>query len=112
MTGVDSTSSIVLMIQQQQELLHTIVEIQKLMQPKQDEFDSKLQELMKHSESSATSSSPDTVKKKCRISRMLTVSVHSYVTVAEYIYRIDDSFIRCPFISISFTSVLIRLDVQ
>ena len=64
---------VIAMIQQQQQLLHEILDTQKRMQSK--DFDRKLQELAKKSESS--SSSPDTSRKKVKISRVLTVSISS-----------------------------------
>lgn len=66
--------NITVMLQEQQHLLHKVLDTQKKMQQKQEEFDTKLQELTKRSGSS--SSSPDSRgKKKCRITRYLTVSV-------------------------------------
>ena len=63
---------VIAMIQQQQQLLHEILDTQKRMQSKQEDFDRKLQELAKKSELS--SSLPDT-SRKVKISRDLTVSI-------------------------------------
>ena len=75
---------VIAMIQQQQKLLHEILDTQKRMQSKQEDFDRRLQELAKKSESS--SSSPDTSRrKKVKISRDLTVSISSDIEVFELI---------------------------
>ena len=68
-----SSAEIVTMIQEQQQLLHQVLEAQKRMQLKQDEFDVKLQELAKRSESSSSSPDVDVRRKKFKISRDLTV---------------------------------------
>ena len=60
------------MIQEQQKLMQCVLKTQKKMQSKQDDLDCKIQELTKRSESS--SSSPESIKKKFRVSRALTVS--------------------------------------
>ena len=65
-------STIISMIQEQQKLIQCVLKTQKKMQSKQDDLDYKIQELTKRSESS--SSSPESIKKKFRISRALTVS--------------------------------------
>ena len=60
---------------------HEILDTQKRMQSKQEDFDRKLQELAKSS-----SSSPDTSRrKKVKISRDLTVSISSDIKVLELI---------------------------
>lgn len=61
--------SVVKMIQEQQHLLHQVLETQKQMQLKQKDFDDKLEEVMKTSDSS--SSSPES--RKFKIGRKLTV---------------------------------------
>lgn len=70
-----SSAEIVTMLQEQQQLLHRLLETQTKMQQKQDDFDSKLKQLAtQYSESS--SSSPDVRgKRKCRITRDLTVGI-------------------------------------
>ena len=65
-------STIISMIQEQQKLIQSVLKTQKKMQSKQDDLDCKIQELTKRSKSS--SSSPESIKKKFRISRALTVS--------------------------------------
>ena len=65
-------NTITAMLQEQQKLLHQVLATQKKMQQKQDEFDTKLKELSKRSESSGTSDGNG--KRKCRITRDLTVS--------------------------------------
>lgn len=73
-----TSAELVKMMQEQQQLLHQLLETQKKMELKQEEFDVKLQQLSKLSESS--SSSPDSSqKKKFKISRNLTVC---YVDIA------------------------------
>ncbi len=68
-----SSAEIITLLQEQQQLLHQVLETQVSMKLKQDEFERKLQELAKCSESS--SSSPDVRgKNKCRIRRDLSVS--------------------------------------
>lgn len=73
-----SSAEIVTMIQEQQ-LLHQVLEAQKRMQLKQDEFDVKLQELAKRSESSSSSPDVDVRRKKFKISRDLTVRISNFV---------------------------------
>ena len=68
-----SSSNLVSMIQKQQQLLQEMLDAQKKIQDKQEEFESKLSELMKASEESTTT--PDSHKKKFRIRRDLTVSI-------------------------------------
>ena len=77
-----SSAEIVTMIQEQQQLLHQVLEAQKRMQLKQDEFDVKLQELAKRSESSSSSPDVDVRRKKFKISRDLTVRICNYATSA------------------------------
>ena len=69
--------SIISMLQQQQSLLHRLVENQKKIEEKQSEFEEKLKEVSESmSARSQPSSSPDTDKanRKIRIKRDLTVS--------------------------------------
>ena len=61
------------MLQQQQHILYQVLDTQKKMQKKQEEFEIKLNELAQRSETSSNSSSPDS-RRKCRITRDLTVS--------------------------------------
>ena len=70
--GLHSGPELVKMIQEQQHLLHQVLETQKQMQLKQKDFDDKLEELKKTSESS--SSSPNCSEtRKFKISRKLSV---------------------------------------
>lgn len=62
------------MLQEQQHILYQVLDTQKKMQKKQEEFEMKLSELAQRSERSSSSSSPDSGRKKCRITRELTVS--------------------------------------
>ena len=65
--------SVAAMLQEQQQLLHKVLDTQNKMQQKQEELETKLNELSKRSETS--SSSPDSnSRRKCRITRDLTVS--------------------------------------
>lgn len=57
---------------QQQHILYQVLDTQKKMQKKQEEFEMKLSELAQRPETSSSSSSPDR-RKKCRITRDLTV---------------------------------------
>lgn len=75
-----SGPEIVKMIQEQQHILQQVLDTQKQMQLKQKDFDDKLEELKKTSESSL--SSPES-KKKFKISRKLTVSVRYKSTGSE-----------------------------
>ena len=61
------------MLQEQQHILYQVLDTQKKMQKKQEEFEMKLNDLARRSETSSSSSSPDS-RKKCRITRDLTVS--------------------------------------
>lgn len=61
------------MLQEQQHILYQVLDTQKKMQKKQEEFETKLSELAQRTETSSSSSSPDS-RKKCRITRDLTVS--------------------------------------
>ena len=67
------------MLQEQQHILYELLDTQKKMQKKQEEFEVKLHHLAQRSEASSSSSSPDN-RKKCRITRDLTVScyIHNY----------------------------------
>ena len=62
------------MLQEQQHILHQVLDTQKKMQKNQEEFEMKLSELAQWSKRSSSSSSPDNGRKKCRITRELTVS--------------------------------------
>ena len=63
------------MLQEQQHILYQVLDTQKKIQKKQEEFEIRLSELAQRSERSSSSSSPDhSGRKKCRITRELTVS--------------------------------------
>ena len=72
-SGYSTEFNVTAMLQEQQHILYQVLDTQKKMQQKQVEFETKLNELAQRSETS--SSSPDSNgRKKCRITRDLTVS--------------------------------------
>ncbi len=69
--------NLIALIQEQQQLLQTVLSNQTKMTSRQDEFQSKLTELRSKVVNSCSGSSPDSgpgTRKKCRIKRDLTVS--------------------------------------
>ena len=76
-----TSTELVKMIQEQQHLLHQLLESQQKMQSKQEEFDQKIKELTKASESSSVSS-PTNPQRKFKIKRSLTVIIDCLSWVA------------------------------
>ena len=87
-TGNLSLAELVKTIQEQQHLLQEVIENQKKMESKQEDFDNKLDDLTKRSESSC--SSPDKQnKRKFKIKRTLTVS--ECHLISNFIFFIEKS---------------------
>lgn len=71
--STDYDANLTAMLQEQQHILHQVLDTQKKMQKKPEEFEAKLNEFARRSE--VSSSSPDVnVRKKCKVTRDLTVS--------------------------------------
>jgi len=91
-SGYSAEFNVTAMLQEQQHILYQVLDTQKKMQQKQAQFETKLNELAQRSETS--SSPPDSNgRKKCRITRELTVSECHFIVISFHclMYRLEKS---------------------